>query len=772
MNFLSSTLGSLTGVTSASPFVILERIDLPEYPSIWVISQATRRSDGIKCTVFEFDARLPANRGRLPLARNMAKKLKTLRFPGVVKIIDVVETDTSLIVATERVTPLYRLLEDKTLKSESITWGLYSIVSCLKLINIEASSIHGNINVTSVFITESGDWKIGGFEVLTNTKDPSDSCVYTYGGLVPGNTNAPPEVAKSGWQILQNTQPINACDSWQLGALIANIFNILGKPVPTKLLANQRKLVANNPRLRPSFQQLLEQGRVPGGFFNTAAIEVTESLASITIFLQQADQRERFLHLLESAKSELPSSFIEREILPELIKSLEYGEGGSEVLATTLDIGQEMTDEAYKASLVPTIVKMYASPNRGIRIKLLESLPSYINNIDKRLLNDKVFVNLVSGFSDTEPALREMTVRSIIHLVHMLNDRNLNNDLLRYLAKTQNDPEPGIRTNTTICLGKISQYLSSGTRTGVLTTAFARALKDPFVYSRLAALKALSANAEIFSPQDCASKLVSAILPSIIDKDKTVREEAKACFSIYMERIEEYASTLPDSTEVTDLTQEPVAMDTTETINSKNTKSNTSENVFGYWGGSGDTDDAVVVPARPSAVIGGEIDRFPTPASIPSMAPSGTVTPARQSPLNDSNTRLSSLSLNNERAAGNAKTHTSTEVIPPAGDDEWGAGWGDDEELVIDSDDDSKTTDAFVDQPSFPVVTKPELKRFGSTKPPVVSRASSTISASSANSGNKKLGSLNLKGGKSVQRKKLELSAVDVQADDGWGDSW
>lgn len=41
-----------------------------------------------------------------------------------------------------------------------------------------------------------------------------------------------------------------------------------------------------------------------------------------------------------------------------------------------------------------------------------------------------------------------------------MSERIINTQLLKYFAKLQMDQEPGIRTNTTICLGKISQYLS------------------------------------------------------------------------------------------------------------------------------------------------------------------------------------------------------------------------------------------------------------------------------------------------------------------------
>jgi len=41
----------------------------------------------------------------------------------------------------------------------------------LKFINEEAASIHGNIRASSIYTTESGEWKLAGFEVLSSMKD-------------------------------------------------------------------------------------------------------------------------------------------------------------------------------------------------------------------------------------------------------------------------------------------------------------------------------------------------------------------------------------------------------------------------------------------------------------------------------------------------------------------------------------------------------------------------------------------------------------------------
>jgi SCY1-like protein 1 len=47
------------------------------------------QEDGSNCSIFSFD--VAANKARLPMARNAVKKLRTLRHPGVIKVLDTIE---------------------------------------------------------------------------------------------------------------------------------------------------------------------------------------------------------------------------------------------------------------------------------------------------------------------------------------------------------------------------------------------------------------------------------------------------------------------------------------------------------------------------------------------------------------------------------------------------------------------------------------------------------------------------------------------------------
>lgn len=143
--------------------------------------------------------------------------------------------------------------------------------------------------------------------------------------------------------------------------------------------------------------------------------------------------------------------------------------------------------------------------------------------------------------------MREQTLKSVLVLITKLSDRTINGELLKHLAKTANDEQPGIRTNTTICLGKIAKYLGTGSRSKVLIAAFTRSMRDPFVHARNAALMALAATSEYFTEEDCANRILPALCPLLIDKEKMVRDQATRAMDSYVGKIKKAAANMPDT---------------------------------------------------------------------------------------------------------------------------------------------------------------------------------------------------------------------------------
>lgn len=337
----------------------------------------------------------------------------------------------------------------------------------MKFVNNDAKSVHGALRVSSIFSSESGEWKLGGFDILSSMNE-DDAIIYTQGSLVPDSGRyCPPEIAKSGWEVIKRN-PLHAVDAYNFGILIFEVCNgsFMGpdqagqtKGVPPSMQASYKNLVNGNPKVRRGIGQFLEQGQRVGGFFQTPLIALTEGIESLGI--KSETEREEFLNELDGIGDDFPEDFLKMKVLPELLKSVEFGGGGAKVFGIVMKIAQKLSDDEYETQITPVIVRLFTLPDRAIRVCLLDNLPLMIDHLPDKVVNNKIFPQMVTGFTDVMPVVREQTVKAVLTVVPKLSDRTVNGELLRHLAKTANDEQPGIRTNTTICLGKIARNLGS-----------------------------------------------------------------------------------------------------------------------------------------------------------------------------------------------------------------------------------------------------------------------------------------------------------------------
>ncbi|RHZ46884.1 hypothetical protein Glove_606g66 [Diversispora epigaea] len=577
MDYLKSTLSRVVlGKDIPSfPYNLVEKIDAYEGESIWSLHHGTKKEDGSPVSIFTFDC--VKQKEKLPLAKNAFKKFRTIRHPDLLSYIDGVETDTYIYIVTERVEPLKNQLSVRS-DDNSILWGLYKVGSALKFLNNDCAHIHGNIRISSIFTNKAGEWKLAGFELMSSLKDDGQ-VICTYGGLLYESSSskyAPPEVVKSNsWNVLKD-HDIWVTDSWHYGILIYEVYNNesftsvsqLENPgsIPQVMRAAYKQLINPNPKSRLNILNFIDIGLRVNGYFQNDLIQVMLFLENMNI--KEAKEKEIFFKKLDTSINKFSPYICKYKILPELVNALEFGSGGSKVLVPILKIGNTLDDEEYEAVIVIAIVKMFSVPDRAIRLSLLENLSLFIDRLDNKTVNDKVFTNVVTGFTDTAPIIRENTIKSILLLAPKLSDRVINNDLLRYLAKLQMDNEPGIRTNTTICLGKISKYLNESTRKKVLVPAFTRALRDPFPHAKIASLMALTATSEYFDASECATKILPSVSMVLIEKEKSVRLQAFKTLDVFVKRLEKLVESMPDSaaTEQNSTTATSVITSTTTTI--------------------------------------------------------------------------------------------------------------------------------------------------------------------------------------------------------------
>jgi SCY1-like protein 1 len=89
---------------------------------------------------------------------------------------------------------------------------------------------------------------------------------------------------------------------------------------------------------------------------------------------------------------------------------------GSKVIQPYLKTASHLSDDEYKTIVIPTLIKLFGSTDRSIRLSLLEGLPFYIHHLSERTLNEVIFQHVASGFTDASPVVREQTVKSMVHL--------------------------------------------------------------------------------------------------------------------------------------------------------------------------------------------------------------------------------------------------------------------------------------------------------------------------------------------------------------------
>ncbi|KAL0488709.1 hypothetical protein AKO1_015856 [Acrasis kona] len=511
-----------------------------------------KNSDQGLVTIFSFDITKDVAPEKLELARNTFKRMRAIRHPNMVPYLDGVELPNVLYIVTEYVTPVLEYLRSNGSSGPSnlqdaVSWGIYSVAQGLIFLHSK-HLYHGNISSQSIYVDEAGEWKIGELGFLSEVLDPNavaqEGAVNeqgTYGfpirklyGYLSHKYKAP-EVNSQRWDVV--AQFPDRVDSFGLGCLVFEVFegpierpqDLKRSPhrMPKKLVSSYNHLIQDNPAQRIPLPNFIA---VP--FFNNNMVETCLFLDNLS--LKDPVSIETFLTGLPDQLDSLPVNTCKRKILPVLVNAIKFGSGGSKAIHAIFKISTMMNETEFKAEFIPKILELFESNDRTVRVSLLKNLNTIMPHLTNQQVEEKVYANVAKGFKDSAPALREMTVKSMIDIAPKLSANVLNDDLIRNLWNLQADKEASIRTNSVIAIGKLAPALDDKTRKKVLLAAFTRSLRDPFVHSRISALKALSATKEYYTTRDIATKLLPSVISVAVDPERSVRDLAIDCVSDFM----------------------------------------------------------------------------------------------------------------------------------------------------------------------------------------------------------------------------------------------
>nr|CCA20455.1 Nterminal kinaselike protein putative [Albugo laibachii Nc14] len=565
-----------TGVSFSLPVAPVQALHELQYFELYAGHHRSSTSQAV--SIFKSRSSSPDQ-----LIQNALRCIKTLRHPNILSYFDGVEiasrnakttsaSQNTVWIVTEPVMPLRNYLE--ALREQygssseeftmSVAWGLRSILQALKFINVDCKILHGRIISQSIFVTTGGDWKLTGFELAGELTSDGPSSFFTTHEQATDVAHKSPEWQSRHWRSLGPNSP-SAIDMWSFACLMYYVFNEnqvlkasnidsgsndLASNIPHALRTQYRKaLDRNNPGKRPTPEKF-----VSSSFFDTPFIQRMDFLEHLAV--KNTDEKSEFYRELSTNMQKLPIAFGLFKVLPALQAVIDFGAASgpksgpvrldpsaSHMLPVLVQIGSLFPDEEFKSKVLPTIIKMFSCHDRAVRVQLLQMMEKFSNYFDAKLVNSSiVFDNICSGFTDTSPVVRELTVKSILQLVDKLSEANLNTRVMKYFAKLQTDPEPAIRTNTTICIGRLASKMNESTRAKVLLPAFTRAIRDPFPHARLAGLKSMSACESYFSSETIAATVLPVMAPLLLDVSRVVRDQAATSFECFSKKVKIAAS--------------------------------------------------------------------------------------------------------------------------------------------------------------------------------------------------------------------------------------
>ena len=470
--------------------------------------------------------------------------------PGL-NALDKSATTGTLIIITEQAQPLDDWLENlnphtSQANAAAVSWGIHNIVEALGFLHTQAKLAHGMICPDAIFVTPGGDFKLGGFDLITpigiedgDLGGPTPH-FRTYEGLVCPPDYRSPERISQRYDVLQQSAPVHSIDCYSLAVLIEYIYSHpnagTNGQVPAPLKKALLRMKNDSPKLRPRLAPLL---KCP--LFDNPYVKAEMFLDEV--MSKPVEEKIMFLQSLPDVlnRGVLNENVAIHKILPLLVMGLKATAGNEtamtqdvnrrEALATVPLLFQiaesylAKSPELFQRHITPLVPLLFAINDRGVRGAVLQKISLLEGQLDKAAINSAVFEPMCSGFTDGSAPLRELTLKSAIVLVPKLNHANVEK-LVRYLVRLQSDPEASIRTNTVIFIGKIAPNLTDMSRQKLILPAFMRSMKDPFTPCRLSALRAVSSCQEYFTQKDVAEKVLPAVVPHTLDGANDVRAEA------------------------------------------------------------------------------------------------------------------------------------------------------------------------------------------------------------------------------------------------------
>jgi SCY1-like protein 1 len=171
--------------------------------------------------------------------------------------------------------------------------------------------------------------------------------------------------------------------------------------IPQAIFQAWRRLGNPNPRPRLKTDAFLELGMgSSGGWWpSNRLVKLSTALAGFS--LASESERAGLIRTLQEVDGKkgsqaIPSEFLRYNVLPSLVRAFEFGGGGPALLPLILSLAASLSEKEYSASIIQPLIRMFATPDRAMRMALLEGLDKFADKLTSKEVTEKIWPHLVS----------------------------------------------------------------------------------------------------------------------------------------------------------------------------------------------------------------------------------------------------------------------------------------------------------------------------------------------------------------------------------------